>query len=420
MTALIRHFGDTADSTKPCGHCDFCAPSAVTSQSLSEPTDAQQRQLRQILLTLAHSSKSTGQIHTALNLPDRKQTDDLLDGLARAGLLTLVTDTFTKPDGTSISYKKAALTHEGQTLGDQAPLEVLLRTTVTTVPGRRRRPESPAQALTPSQQSLEANLRAYRKSKAAETGKPAFIVFGDTALAGLVHAQPQTISELLTVSGFGPDKADKYGADITALCRGQQQATPLAPPPKRTAPRPKRSEPKEPAFHSAQQPASEAIPDYDYTPPADQDDYPPFYDYEAPETQPESRVALDQRYTLAPEPLLTDEPPTQRVADQSIRQPKPKPTAASPTPQSRPAPPPDPTTLTPAQQALELRLRTWRKSESERLGLPQFFILGTTTLRAIVTLHPTTLAALAAIPGLDPEKLQKYGPAILASCLTAN
>ncbi len=26
MTALIRHFGDTADGHRPCGNCDFCSP----------------------------------------------------------------------------------------------------------------------------------------------------------------------------------------------------------------------------------------------------------------------------------------------------------------------------------------------------------------------------------------------------------
>jgi ATP-dependent DNA helicase RecQ len=37
-----------------------------------------------------------------------------------------------------------------------------------------------------------------------------------------------------------------------------------------------------------------------------------------------------------------------------------------------------------AQKALEERLRAWRKAESEKMGLPQFFVLGTTTLRSLV------------------------------------
>ncbi len=398
MTALIRHFGDTADATKPCGHCDFCAPSAVTSQSFSEPTAAEEKLLRTILRNLSDNGRSTGQLHTALGLPDRKQTDELLDGLARAGLLTLVTDTFTKPDGQTISYKKAALTHEGQTIGDTEPLNVLLRPPAESSTNKKKRvPQvstlrpgsAPAQPITPTQQSLETNLRAYRKSKAAETGKPAFIVFGDAALAALVQSQPQTIPELLQVSGFGPDKAEKYGADITALCRGKQIAPVTLPSPaKKSSSRPKRSEVEGPAFLPE---PSQDIPDYDFAPP--DDNSPPFFDYEASApAEPEPRVTLDQRYTLAPKPAAASKAPASKAQI-------------------------DPTTLTPIQQALETRLRTWRKTESERLGLPQFFVLGTSALRSIVILKPTTLAHLATIEGIGPDKLEKYGKSILEACL---
>ncbi len=32
MSSLVRHFGDTADSQKPCGICDFCAPESCVAQ----------------------------------------------------------------------------------------------------------------------------------------------------------------------------------------------------------------------------------------------------------------------------------------------------------------------------------------------------------------------------------------------------
>ena len=422
MTALIRHFGDTADATKPCGHCDFCAPSAVTSQVLVQPSETQQRQLRQILLTLHHSGKSTGQIHIALNLPDRKQTDDLLDGLARAGLLTMVTETFTKPDGQTISYKKAALTHEGQTLGDSAPLGVLLRAVGEDAAAksssggksRKRAAVTDGPAYTPAQQSLEANLRAFRKAKAAETGKPAFIVFGDSALAALVLAQPQTIPQLLQVSGFGPDKAEKYGADIVALCRGG--GVPEASLSSTSASRPRRvssklTSPAPASFFDVADP----VPDYDASPPPD-DDFPAYdpetaglgaYDEDAAAALHEDRVSLAERYTLAPVPLEAAKP--------AVKPSAPKPVRIGPS-QIAPRAVVDPTSLTPAQQAVEHRLRTWRKTESERLGLPQFFVLGTTTLRSIVVQQPSTLAQLSAIDGIGADKLEKYGAAILEAC----
>lgn len=73
-------------------------------------------------------------------------------------------------------------------------------------------------------------------------------------------------------------------------------------------------------------------------------------------------------------------------------------------------------TLTPDQQALHDRLREWRAAEAERLGLPQFFVLGTSTLRNIAVERPRTLTELKLIDGVSLEKAEKFGPAILELC----
>ena len=76
----------------------------------------------------------------------------------------------------------------------------------------------------------------------------------------------------------------------------------------------------------------------------------------------------------------------------------------------------DPTAdLTPEQQLLDTQLRAWRKAESERIGLPQFFVLGSSTLRSIVLQRPRTLAQLQTISGIGPDKAQKFGASIVSS-----
>ena len=75
-------------------------------------------------------------------------------------------------------------------------------------------------------------------------------------------------------------------------------------------------------------------------------------------------------------------------------------------------------TLTPEQQTLDQRLREWRKAESERLNLPLFFVLASTTLRSIVLTRPQTLSQLKDIHGLGHEKIEKFGPGILEICTT--
>ncbi len=397
MTALIQHFGDTADGLRPCGHCDFCSPESTTAQTFREPTSQEQRHLRSILRALEGNGRSTGKLFTDLALPapygqDRKQFDHLLDALARAGLLTLTTDTFTSKDGKdagrTISYKKATLTHEGRN-PDSGDLPVTLRDTESDIAptsrtrksssrpnpersrgGAERHPHSSGSSkhstedpLTPAQQQLDQALRIWRKSEAAKTGKPAFIVLPDRTLTAIALAAPQTLSQLMAVPGIGPDKSDKYGVNILAITRNDA-TTPAIVPALAYDPRPlSRKERRESTPSTAS-----------------------------------SRPEASQREAAAERP-----PHSARANTPISRQP-------TPSPIPTPAPLLD---LTPAQQLLDQRLRQWRTAEAERLNLPQFFVLGASTLRSVVLRHPRTLADLRSVEGIGPEKSEKFGPAIL-------
>jgi ATP-dependent DNA helicase RecQ len=86
--------------------------------------------------------------------------------------------------------------------------------------------------------------------------------------------------------------------------------------------------------------------------------------------------------------------------------------------EARPATPAPEASLTPTQQALDERLRAWRTSEADRLGLPQFFVLGSGTLRNIVLARPQTLSELRSIDGLTLDKAERFGPSIIELCNT--
>ncbi|CAN5742024.1 hypothetical protein BH10ACI4_BH10ACI4_00310 [soil metagenome] len=350
MTALINHFGDTADGQRPCGNCDFCSPERATAQPFRSPTQQEARQLNTILRALDGNSKATGKLHSDLALGiDRNQFEAYLDALTRAGLITLNSDTFTNSDGNVISYKKASLTHEGRNRDEGEDLPVLLRDASeastksrsaksSSTTRKASTPEQDKSAFTAAQKDLESRLREWRKAEAAKTGKPAFIVFSDSILHNIVVSRPTRIPDLQTISGIGPEKADRYGAAILALCN-TDSATPLpgdygAPAAAKPSPRPKAAAPK------------------------------------------------SSQLTTTNSQLTSD--PTE--------------------------------SLTPDQQKLDRRLRDWRKSEAERLGLPQFFVFGSSTLRSVVLQHPRTLDQLRSITGIGPEKLEKYGPSILAVC----
>ncbi|RSL14729.1 ATP-dependent DNA helicase RecQ [Edaphobacter aggregans] len=382
MTALIQHFGDTADGLRPCGHCDFCSPERATAQTFRAPSSQEDRQLRTILDALQGAApRATGKLHSDLALGiDRKHFDSYLEALTRAGLITLTTDTFTsKDDGREITFKRAALTHEGRTLGTHEPLAVHIKDTTasTTQKSRKTSSQKPSStsrkaekaesiaAYTPNQKDLDARLREWRKAEAAKTGKPAFIVFSDTVLNAIVQTHPTTIPQLLNISGIGPDKADRHGAAVIAICTSKPIPGDYGVIPTHATP-PKTKQPKTARSIASRYPKTSAL----------------------------GLSTGHEEGVLAPGATLPVETFT-----------RPRLAASEPT-----------DALTPSQQSLDQRLREWRRSESEKLGLPQFFVLGSSTLRSIVLNRPQTLTQLRSITGLNPEKAEKYGPAIIEVC----
>lgn len=371
MSALVEHFGDTADGHRPCGQCDFCSPERATAQTFRSPTAQENLQLRSILQSLqGGSSRAIGKLHTDLALGvDRKQFDSYLDALTRSGLVTLTPDTFTNAEGVLITFKRASLTHEGRTLSDSEPLELLLKDTENQKASRsgtkshrsgssdrsQSVKKSTAQrteaSYTPQQKDLDARLREWRKAEAASNGRPAFFVLTDATLANIVLAGPATLSQLLNIPGIGQEKADRFGAAICALCAD-------------------RSKPGE-YGESTFQPSSKPV------------------DMPVPRKKTSNSVSK-------PEEAVGSSSETFR------RQ-----RAAMPAPSEA---------LAPDQQQLDQRLRDWRKAASEELNLPQFFILGSSALRSIVLARPRNITQLRAIPGIGLEKIEKYGASICEIC----
>jgi ATP-dependent DNA helicase RecQ len=192
------------------------------------PTADEEGDLRALLATLRNTpSTSAGRLFEASGVGHRPAFDRLLDGLARAGLVTLSSESWVNPLGREVAYQRVNLTEEGRRLGMESLGVMLPQQLETKPPKRKTRPERSSAngeqppAWTGLQAELEQRLRDWRKAEASLTGKPAFFVFSDAILRALVQAAPQTIPQLLTIHGIGPSKADRYGAAICALCRGE-------------------------------------------------------------------------------------------------------------------------------------------------------------------------------------------------------
>ena len=74
---------------------------------------------------------------------------------------------------------------------------------------------------------LFAKLRELRTKLAKQEGVPPYVIFSDKTLVELCIKLPQTEKELLSVSGIGEYKAEKYGdaflKSIEAFTGGERQ-----------------------------------------------------------------------------------------------------------------------------------------------------------------------------------------------------
>jgi superfamily II DNA helicase RecQ len=236
MQALVRYFGDFADSKRVCGQCDFCAPKQCIAQRFRTITKAEQQAVRQLVDLLRHGKgQSTGKLHKLLfpsGAMSRDDFEDLVGAMAGAGLVLVEDASFEKGDQI-ISYRKVTLTPEGYKLSEHTPVEILLAEGAgesEPVKPRRRKSaatkEKQAESVTFSSEdaALEEKLRAWRLAEARKLGRPAFFVFSDRTLRAIVLARPTTPADLLAVEGIGPAKAEKFGQDLLRICRSSSHA----------------------------------------------------------------------------------------------------------------------------------------------------------------------------------------------------
>jgi len=238
MSAMVRHFGDHADSRKPCGICDFCAPDQCAGQRFRAATANEQEAARRMIAALRGAGyRPTGRLFTELFADGsmvRDGFEDVIGALARAGLVRLTSAVFEK-DGKSIPYSKASLTAAGEELDPDQPLELQITMAAESVSRKRKskkgakktakrakKPESlpvkaaakpPAAAI----DRLEEALRNWRLEEARRRGVPAFRIFTDAALRAMAEKRPTTTSELLGIPGIGISTVEKYGAQIYRL-----------------------------------------------------------------------------------------------------------------------------------------------------------------------------------------------------------
>lgn len=214
MLALVRYFGDMADSGQACGVCDFCDPDSSLAQTFRPASGREREHAARILEILQQNdSLSTGRLHIRVFADVglmRRDFEDLLNAMARSGLVTVMDTSFEK-DGKRIEFRKVRLTEAGRQ--PDAASRITIAEEIEGVAVIRKTKKRAKQSAAPSEAG-QAALRAWRTAEAKKKGLPAFRILTDKTLAAIVSAQPDSESELLEVTGIGPKIVEKYGAHI--------------------------------------------------------------------------------------------------------------------------------------------------------------------------------------------------------------
>ena len=117
MLALVRYFGDTADSHQRCGVCDFCNPDATIARRFRPAAAQEQENIARILEFLRKSDGvATGRLHSQVFAGgglDRRSCEELLGAMARSGLVEVANASFEK-DGKHIDFRKVRITAGGR------------------------------------------------------------------------------------------------------------------------------------------------------------------------------------------------------------------------------------------------------------------------------------------------------------------
>jgi len=244
MAALVRHFGDVEDASRPCGICDVCDPAGAVLRLFRRPTAAERSLMQAIADELRSVDwKATGTLQRSLDATGRMSRSDfdcLLDAMVRAGLIEIEEAEFEKA-GEVIRFRKVRLTEAGLELRSTSQVELLISDGVveefgsTKAPVRTKKTKSAAKAgtskstatkaadeapikLTANGEALAGKLREWRATEAKRLRVPAYVVMHDRTLTAIADQRPANLRQLLVINGMGPAKAERFGAAILELC----------------------------------------------------------------------------------------------------------------------------------------------------------------------------------------------------------
>jgi len=232
--AILRYFGDEAETLAGCGRCDICRQLDGEELDDTETTLV----VRKALSAVARVDRRFG-LTAAVKLLrgafdprlqraglDRTPTFGALADQSEEWLTRLLRRLVTAGwvDFTPGERPVVRLTGAGRAVmkGERPARLTLPREAGPGEAAGGHTPRHPgkggtAESLPPGAEPLFEALRRLRLELAREEGVPAFVVASDRALRDVALLRPRTLDELQRAHGIGPAKAERYGERLLAV-----------------------------------------------------------------------------------------------------------------------------------------------------------------------------------------------------------
>jgi superfamily II DNA helicase RecQ len=251
MGALVRHFGDVEDASRPCGLCDVCDPAGAVLRLFRRASAEEQRIAQAIVDDLRPVNyKAAGTLQRNLELVGRMGRDEfdgLLGAMVQAGLVEIEEAEFEK-NGEVLKFRKVRLTELGRELQTVSHLELLISDGIVEefcgrveAPARGKKAKTgknsgeigkvktsgaveaktavtTAAPMTAIEETLAERIKEWRAAEAKRLRVPAYVVLHDRTVKALAQARPANPKQLLAIDGMGPAKVEKFGEAILGLC----------------------------------------------------------------------------------------------------------------------------------------------------------------------------------------------------------
>jgi len=209
---VLNYFGDPAveELGEDCQQCCRCRRRVETPTQVLEGTEAFNRRL--ILDAIANWQQHYG----------RRKCAAIFSGSKASGIPTHV-----QGYGQLASCSQSQVDELIQELidnnylcssGSEYPVLILAKEGVKVLQGESELVGQVKVTASPLE-GLAVTLKAWRRAKAAEWGRPAFHILTNKVLDDVATAQPTTEAELLQVNGIGPKKIESIGFELLETIR---------------------------------------------------------------------------------------------------------------------------------------------------------------------------------------------------------